>query len=69
MVTTARHEAGLRVRKSCNTLLEIVGFTTSDACDFMRSFSITNENGAKTLKRTGARDCYPQFKLLLSKMS
>ena len=38
LVVTARHEAGIMVRKSCDTLLEIVGFTKSDACDFILKF-------------------------------
>ena len=38
LVVTARHEAGIQVRKFCNTLLEIEGFTVGDAMDFISKF-------------------------------
>ena len=57
--------AGIRASESCNTLMEIEGFTTPDACDFMFSFFTTNENGTKVLKPTGAGDSFPRFKVLL----
>ena len=38
LVVTARHEAGIQVRKFCNTLLEIEGFTVRDAMDFISKF-------------------------------
>ena len=38
LVVTARHEAGIQVRKVCDTLLEIEGFTTLDAKDFIVKF-------------------------------
>ena len=38
LVVTARHEAGIKARKSCDTLLEIVGFTKSDACNFISKY-------------------------------
>ena len=44
LVVTA---AGIRASESCNTLLEIVGFTASDACDFMFRFFITREMAQK----------------------
>ena len=38
LVVTARHEAGIQVRKFCSTLLEIEGFTVQDALDFISKF-------------------------------
>ena len=38
VVVTARHEAGIPMRKVCDTLLEIEGFTTLDAKDFIVKF-------------------------------
>ena len=38
LVVTARHEAGIKARKSCDTLLEIVGFTKSAACEFIEKY-------------------------------
>ena len=38
LVVTARHEAGIQVRKFCDTLLEIEGFTARDALDFISKF-------------------------------
>ena len=57
--------AAIRASESCNTLLEIVGFTTPDACEFMLSFFTTKENGTKVLKPTRAGDSFPKFNALL----
>ena len=38
MVATARHEAGIKVRKYCDTLLEIEGFTEQDARIFILKY-------------------------------
>jgi len=38
LVVTARHEVGMRVRKSCHTLLEVEGFTRADAKKFIRRY-------------------------------
>ena len=38
LVVTARHEAGIKVRECCDTLLEIEGFTENDAEDFIRKY-------------------------------
>ncbi|XP_066025384.1 NLR family CARD domain-containing protein 3-like [Pocillopora verrucosa] len=38
VVATARHEAGVKVRKYCDTLLEIEGFTEEDVNSFIRKF-------------------------------
>ena len=38
VIATARHEAGVKVRIYCNTLLEIEGFTEEDVNSFIRKF-------------------------------
>ena len=49
LVVTARHEAGKEVIKNCDTLLEIEGFTTTDASEFIKKFfEGKGEEGAKT---------------------
>ena len=38
VVATARHEAGVKVRKYCDTLLEVEGFTPKDVETFVRNY-------------------------------
>ena len=38
LLLTARHEAGMEVRKYCNTLLEIVGYTSKDANSYIKKY-------------------------------
>ena len=38
VVTTARHEAGVKVRKFCDTLLEVEGFTEAQAREFIAKY-------------------------------
>ena len=38
VVATARHEAGVKVRKYCDTLLEVEGFTKEDVKTFVRNY-------------------------------
>ena len=49
LVVTARHEAGVQVRRHCDTLLEVEGFTKEDARNFITKYFKTRENLAKTL--------------------
>ena len=49
LVVTARHEAGIPVRKVCDTLLEIEGFTQQDAKEFVEKYFKTKENLAEKL--------------------
>ena len=42
LVVTARHEAGIKVRECCDTLLEVEGFTENDAEDFIRKYFKTD---------------------------
>ena len=50
LLVTARHEVGMKVRECCHTLLEVEGFTKSDAKQFIqRYFREEEENLAKKL--------------------
>ncbi|XP_068681939.1 protein NLRC3-like [Montipora foliosa] len=49
IVLTSRHEAGNKVRPSSDTLLEIVGFTSSDAKCFIRKYFRHAEQMAEKL--------------------
>ncbi|XP_078354184.1 uncharacterized protein LOC144638800 isoform X2 [Oculina patagonica] len=49
VVATARHEAGKKVRKQCDTLLEIKGFTKDDAEKFIVKYFKNAENLRKEL--------------------
>ena len=50
LVVTARHEVGEKVRKCCHTLLEVEGFTKTDAKKYIkRYFREEEENLAKRL--------------------
>ena len=48
IVVTARHEVGVKVRECCHTLLEVEGFTKTDAKDFIESY-FREEHLAETL--------------------
>ncbi|XP_022804746.1 nucleotide-binding oligomerization domain-containing protein 2-like [Stylophora pistillata] len=49
VVATARHEGGAKVRKYCNTLLEVEGFTNKDARSFINKYFKTRKDLAKKL--------------------
>ena len=49
VVATARHEAGVKVRKYCDTLLEVEGFTKEDVETFIRNYFRAKQNLAKQL--------------------
>ena len=50
LVVTGRHEVGMRVRECCHTLLEVEGFTKTDAENFIRRyFRQENEDLAERL--------------------
>ena len=49
VVATARHEAGVKVRKYCNTLLEVEGFTREDVETFIRNYFKAQQNLAEQL--------------------
>ncbi|XP_068732878.1 NLR family CARD domain-containing protein 3-like isoform X2 [Montipora capricornis] len=49
LVVTARHEAGIKLRECCDTLLEVEGFTKNDAEDFIRRYLKTEKRLAQKL--------------------
>ena len=49
LVVTARHEAGIPVRKVCDTLLEIEGFTYQDIKEFIHKYFVGKEDLAGKL--------------------
>ena len=48
-MVTARHEAGIPVRKVCNTLLEIEGFTYQDIKEFIHKYFVGKDDLAEKL--------------------
>ena len=54
LLVTARHEAGMKVRGCCDTLLEVEGFTEDAAFDFIsRYFKTEGHLAAKLLDKLG----------------
>ena len=49
VVATARHEAGIKLRKHCDTLLQIEGFTEEDATKFIKKYFKDMKNLAEKL--------------------
>ena len=49
LLVTARHEAGMKVRECCDTLLEVEGFTKDAAEGFIRRYFKTDKHLAKKL--------------------
>ena len=49
LVVTARHEAGIPIRKVCDTLLEIKGFTYQDSKEYIHKYFAGKEDLAKKL--------------------
>ena len=44
LILTARHEAGMKVRRHCDTLLEIVGYTSEDADSYITKYFSNHED-------------------------
>ena len=44
LMLTARHEAGMRVRRYCDTLLELVGYTEDDVESYIKKYFISHED-------------------------
>ena len=44
LMLTARHEAGMRVRRYCDTLLEIVGYTRKDVDSYIKKYFSSHED-------------------------
>ena len=56
LMLTARHEAGMRVRRHCDTLLEVVGFTKEDADSYITKYFSNHEDpslAAKLIEKLG----------------
>ena len=51
VLVTSRHEAGLKVRKFCDTLFEVVGFEPEDAEIYMAKYFEGKEGMAKNLMK------------------
>lgn len=49
VVVTARHKAGVKVRKYCDTLLEVEGFTEEDVETFIENYFRANQDLAAQL--------------------
>ena len=49
VVATARHEAGIELRKYCDTLLQIEGFSEEDATEFINKYFKDKKNLAEKL--------------------
>ena len=44
LVLTARHEAGIRLRRYCDTLLKIIGYTNDDADSYIKKYFSKHED-------------------------
>ena len=44
LVLTARHEAGIRLRRYCDTLLEIIGYTNDDVDSYVKKYFSKHED-------------------------
>ena len=56
VVATARHEAGVKVRKFCDTLLEVEGFTEAEAREFIAKYFKEKSELAEKLSARISRD-------------
>ena len=56
VVATARHEAGVKVRKFCDTLLEVEGFTEAEAREFISKYFKEKSELAEKLSARISRD-------------
>ena len=54
IVVTARHEIGAKVREYCHTLLEVEGFTKTDAVEFIRRYFEEEHLANKLLGKLGS---------------
>ena len=60
VMLTSRHEVGRKLKRYCDTLWEIVGFTEEDAYSFIRTYF-------KNIKREDFwRICYKRFGIRMS---
>ena len=68
VVATARHEAGVKVRKYCDTLLEVEGFTREDVETFIRNYFKAQQNLAEQLIKHLSGD-YKLYEILTNPLN
>ena len=66
LLLTARHEAGLKVRRYCDTLLEIVGYTDIDADCYIKKYFKSHEDPRLAIKLLKILDRNRQLRELTS---
>ena len=66
LLLTARHEAGLKVRRYCDTLLEIVGYTNVDADCYIKKYFKSHEDPRLAIKLLKKLDRNRQLRELTS---
>ena len=66
LMLTARHEAGKRVRRHCDTLLDIVGFTKEDADSYITKYFSNHEDPSLAAKLIKILDREEQLRELSS---
>ena len=44
LILTSRHDAGMKVRRYCDTLLEIIGYTQEDVESYIKKYFISHED-------------------------
>ena len=66
LLLTARHEAGLKVRRYCDTLLEIVGYTDIDADRYIKKYFKGHEDPRLAIKLLKILDRNRQLRELTS---
>ena len=61
LMLTARHKAGTEVRRYCDTLLEIVGYTNKDVDSYIKKYFRNHENPRLAKKMIKKLDRSPQL--------
>ena len=57
LMLTARHEAGMKVRQHCDTLLEIVGYTRKDADSYIIKYFGNHQDPSLAIKFISELQC------------
>ena len=57
LMLTARHEAGMKVRRHCDTLLEIVGYTRKDADSYIIKYFSNHQEPSLAIKLISELQC------------
>ena len=64
VMLTARHEAGMKVRRHCDTLLEIVGYTNKDADSYITKYFSNHEDPSLAEKLISELKCDSRLRKL-----